>query len=86
MPDARHSRKSAQVGGGLRRGAALEVPKIIRPVVVWITLRTRTVTCEPIALGRVLDDDHRAVIEVPDRLTVIAALAHEPHLCLVARR
>ena len=24
------------------------VPKIIRPVVVWITLRTRTVTSEPI--------------------------------------
>ena len=73
----------AQVAAG-SDAVASRVAKIIRPVVVWITLRTRTVTCEPIALGRVLDHDHRAVVEVPDRLTVIAALAHESHLRLVA--
>ena len=57
--DSRSMRAACQTcarradGSGGRRGSLLResssrVAKIIRPVVVWITLRTRTTTCDPI--------------------------------------
>ena len=57
---------------------AVRAAKIIRPVVVWITFVTRTSTWEPIRVGGLLDDDHRAVVEVRDGLPVLTPFLDDP--------
>ena len=58
----------------------------MRPVVVWITLRDPNVDLRADLVGRLLDDDHGAVVQVPDALAVFAAFLHQADRDLVAGR